>query len=419
MTTEPQASALFRVTRIFLPFVVGYFLSFAYRTVTAVISPHLTAELGIAATALGVLAAMYFVTFAAFQPVVGVMLDRYGPRRVDSALLLLAAAGAALFALGENLEHLAIGRALVGAGVSAALMSSLTAIGQWWPREKLPLVNGLFVASGALGAVFATTPVQALLTVTDWRGVFWGLSIATLAAAALIFMTAPERKADPNAPKVSLKELTGGMARLLVSARFWGLAPAMAFTQSVFMAYISLWAGPWLRDVNGLSPSEVAAHLQWAALGMVAGYAGFGLMAETLRRALGVAPLTVSAVGIFCALSLQAALVLGAPVPPAVVWTSYAFFAGAPFMGYAILAQQAPPELAGRANASLNLVMFVASFTVQSAVGAIIDQFPKTASGYAPQGHATALGLCLMLEIAAFVWVLYTQFWRRRAAVPA
>jgi predicted MFS family arabinose efflux permease len=409
MMTEQQPSAFFRISRIFLPFVVGYFLSFAYRTVTAVISPHLTAELSIAATALGVLAAMYFVTFAAFQPVVGVLLDRYGPRRVDSGLLLLAAGGAMLFALGENLQQLAVGRALVGAGVSAALMSSLTAIGQWWPREKLPLVNGLFVASGALGAVFATTPVQALLTITDWRGVFWGLAAATLVASALIFFTVPDRRADPAAAPVSLKALVGGMAQLLVSARFWRLAPTMAFTQSVFMAYISLWAGPWLRDVNGLAAEEVARHLQWAALGMVAGYAGFGLMAETLRRALGVAPLTVSAAGIACALSLQGLLVFGAPLPPAVVWTAYAFFAGAPFMGYAILAQQVPQELAGRANASLNFVMFVASFTIQSAVGGVIDLFPKTAAGYAPHAHAVALGGCLTLEIAAFVWMLYAQ----------
>lgn len=415
--TDEQPSALYRVLRVFMPFVVGYFLSFAYRTVTAVISPHLTAELNIAATALGVLAAMYFVTFAAFQPVVGVLLDRYGPRRVDACLLLFAAAGAALFAVGDNLQELAVGRALVGAGVSAALMSSLTAIGQWWPREKLPLMNGLFVASGALGAVFATTPVQALLTVTDWRGVFWGLSAATVAAALLIFFVVPDRRGGGG--NLSLKELVGGMARLLASAGFWRLAPAMAFTQSVFMAYISLWAGPWLRDVNGLGAADVASHLQWAAMGMVAGYAGFGLMAETLRRALGVQPLTVSAVGILCALVLQAALALGAPLPPALVWTSYAFFAGAPFMGYAILAQQVPPELAGRANASLNFVMFVASFTIQSAIGAVIDLFPKTATGYPPHAHATALGLCLALEIAAFGWMLYTQFRARRSAVPA
>lgn len=414
--TEETLSTTHRVLRIFLPFVVGYFLSFAYRTVTAVISGKLTAELGIDATALGLLAAMYFITFAAFQPVVGVMIDRYGPRKVDSTLLLLAAAGAALFAMGENLSQLALGRALVGAGVSAALMSSLTAIGQWWPREKLPLMNGLFVASGALGAVFATTPVQALLTVTDWRGVFWGMTVATLAASALIFFVAPDRR-GAAAGTATIRELVGGMARLLVSAQFWRLAPAMAFTQSVFMAYISLWAGPWLRDVNGLGPADVAAHLQWAALGMVVGYAGFGLMAETLRRALGVSPLTISAVGIACALGLQIALVAGAPLPPAVLWPAYSFFAGAPFMGYAILAQQAPPELAGRANASLNFVMFVVGFTLQSAIGAVIDQFPKTATGgYAPQGHAAALSMCLVVEIGAYAWMLLHQVKAMRPA---
>lgn len=416
--TEDQPSTLYRVLRIFMPFVVGYFLSFAFRTVTAVISGKLTSELGIDAAALGLLAAMYFITFAAFQPLVGVLIDRYGPRRVDSSLLLLAAAGAALFATGDDLQELALGRALVGAGVSAALMSSLTAVGQWWPREKLPLVNGLFVASGALGAVFATTPVQALLTVTDWRGVFWGLTGATLFASALIFFVAPDRR-GAGGGAATLRELVGGMASLLTSAGFWRLAPTMAFTQSVFMAYISLWAGPWLRDVDGMEPTAVASHLQWAALGMVAGYAGFGLMAETLRRALGVTPLTVSSVGVACALLLQAALVFGAPLPPWALWTGWSFFAGAPFMGYAILAQQVPPELAGRANASLNFVMFVVGFALQSAVGVVIDRFPRIGAGYAPEGHAAALGICLTIEVAAFAWMLFHLLRDRRKPVPA
>lgn len=406
MTDEPQQpGAAFRMLRIFLPFVLGYFLSFAFRTVNAVISGQLTGELGLDATALGLLTASYFITFAAFQPVVGILLDRYGPRRVDAALLLLAAGGAALFAVGETLEQLAVGRALIGAGVSSALMASLTAIGQWWPRERLPMMNGLFVASGALGAVFATTPVQALLSITDWRGVFWGMTAATVAAAAVIWFVAPDRRGAHGAG-VSFGQLLGGMARLLTGATFWRLAPALAFAQAISMAYISLWTGPWLRDVNGFAPPDVAIHLQWMALGMVAGSACFGLLAESLRRALGLAPLTIAIAGMFCALLVEILLAAHAPLPPAILWSAFSFFAGAPIMGYAIVTQQAPPELAGRANTALNLVVFSGSFALQSIIGAVIDLFPRVNAGYAPQGHAAALWGCVALEGAALAWLL-------------
>src|SRR5262249_10208311 len=98
--------------RVFLPFVAGYYLSYLFRTVNAVIAAPLTAELGLGAGDLGLLTAVYFLTFAAAQIPIGVLLDRYGPRRIQSTLLVYAAAGAALFAASDNFFLLLVGRAL-------------------------------------------------------------------------------------------------------------------------------------------------------------------------------------------------------------------------------------------------------------------------------------------------------------------
>ncbi|NMQ19446.1 MFS transporter [Candidatus Competibacter phosphatis] len=81
--------------RIFLPFAAGYFLSYLYRTINAVLSPYLVAELRLDATDLGLLTSVYFLTFAAFQLPLGMLLDRFGPRRVEATLLLFAAAAPA------------------------------------------------------------------------------------------------------------------------------------------------------------------------------------------------------------------------------------------------------------------------------------------------------------------------------------
>jgi MFS family permease len=109
--------------RVLLPFGFGYFLSFLYRTVNAVIGPEVAASLGLGAAELGLLTSAYFVAFAAFQIPLGVLLDRYGPRHVEAALVLVAAAGAVVFARGESTLTLALGRALIGLGVSACLGS--------------------------------------------------------------------------------------------------------------------------------------------------------------------------------------------------------------------------------------------------------------------------------------------------------
>src|SRR5512147_1998285 len=95
--------------RVFAPFAAGYFLSFLYRAVNAVLAPELLRDLGMGASALGLLTATYFITFASFQIPLGVLLDRFGPRRVEAFLLLVAATGAFCFARAETISQLLIG----------------------------------------------------------------------------------------------------------------------------------------------------------------------------------------------------------------------------------------------------------------------------------------------------------------------
>lgn len=116
----PASTAL----RVFLPFGAGYFLSYLYRSVNAVIALDLAASIGLDAATLGLLTSAYFLTFAAFQLPLGVLLDRYGARRVEAVLLLFAGLGAFLFWLGETPAALIAGRALIGLGVSACLMAA-------------------------------------------------------------------------------------------------------------------------------------------------------------------------------------------------------------------------------------------------------------------------------------------------------
>lgn len=391
-----------RVLTVFLPFALAYFLSYLYRTVNAVIADELTAALGVTAAGLGFLTSAYFIAFGLFQPPLGLLLDRFGPRRVESALLLVAAAGAVLFALGGDLATLAVGRALIGLGVSACLMAALTANVMWWPRERLPMINGLFLACGGLGAVFATTPVRALLDVTDWRGLFLGIAAATVAVAALLFVTVPERRLE-GAGRATLGDMLRGTAAVFRSAAFWRLAPACAAVQGAFLAYISLWAGPWLRDVEAMDRLAVATHLQNAAVAMVVGYASFGLIADAVRR-IGLTPLAVQTAGVSVAVAVQGAMALGiGGLSPMAGWVLYAYFASSSVMGYSVLTQWFPAELAGRVNTAVNLLMFVVAFTLQPAIGWLLGMFPA-GTGYAAEGHRAAMLAVVALQAACVAW---------------
>ena len=145
---------------MFLPFVAAYYLSFLFRTINATVAGALTAEFGLGAGDLGLLTSVYYLTFAAAQIPIGILLDRYGPGRIQSAVMVAAALGAALFAVSDNFWLLFGGRALIGLGVAASMTAGLKALVLWFPKERIPLLNGLMIMLGGLGALTATLPAE-------------------------------------------------------------------------------------------------------------------------------------------------------------------------------------------------------------------------------------------------------------------
>jgi MFS family permease len=186
--------------RVFLPFATGYYFSYFLRNVNAVIAPELTRELGVSAADLGLLTSAYLLAFGAVQLPLGLALDRYGARRVEASLLLVAAAGCGLFAVGASLTQLAVARALIGLGVSACLMASFKAFSQWFGTERQASLNAAIMAAGGLGALTASTPLAWAIPQYGWRAVFAAFwLVAGLAVAVAIFST-PEKPAGakPN-----------------------------------------------------------------------------------------------------------------------------------------------------------------------------------------------------------------------------
>jgi len=395
---------LVAVLTVFLPFAGGYFLSYLYRTVNSVIAPQLVADLGLSAADLGLLTAAYFFSFAAFQLPLGLLLDRYGPRRVQACLLLVAALGAVLFALGPSKELLMAGRALIGLGVAGGLMASFKAITLWFPKERWPLVNGCFVAMGGLGAMTATAPVELALGFTDWRGIFLGLGAVTLLAASVIFLVVPERPRD--GPVLGVADLVAGLRRVYGAPLFWRIAPLGFLAAAAGMSIQSLWAGPWLRDVAGLDRAGVAGGLLLIATALTLGAALTGLVTDLLGRR-GVDPLLVMGGG--GGLFLLALGILTLQMLPGALWPwlLFALAGNSVMLGYPILCRHFPLDHAGRVNAGINVLVFGFAFLSQYGIGAIIDLWPVDPNGaYALEGYRAGFGLVFLLVLLAYIWFL-------------
>jgi type IV secretory pathway TrbF-like protein/sugar phosphate permease len=383
---------------VFLPFAAGYYLSYLFRTINALISGQLTSDLSLDAADLGLLTSVYFLTFAAAQIPIGVLLDRYGPRRVQSALLLVAAAGAALFAASEAFLPLVVARAMIGLGVAAALTAGLKAIILWFPKERVALLNGYMIMLGALGAVTATAPAERLIDWTGWRGLFELLAAATAASAVVIYLAVPEpvvaeRK---SATPASLKTV-------YADSRFWRLAPLSATCVGSAWALQGLWAAPWLADVEGLDRTSLISHLFVMALALSLGALLLGSIADRMRCR-GVGPQGPLVIVATLFIAAQVSLILRLPFPSLLPWSVVGIVGAGTVLSYAIVAEYFPKEIAGRANGALNVFHLGWAFVLQYATGLVLEQWPNQDGHYPAIAYQVAFGLNVALQIAALAW---------------
>lgn len=389
---------------VFLPFAAGYYLSYLFRTINALISGHLMADIGLGAAELGLLTSVYFLVFAAAQIPVGILLDRFGPRRVQSALLLIAAAGAGLFAMSNGFLSLLIARAMIGLGVAAALTAGLKSIVLWFPREGVALLNGYMVMLGSLGAVTATAPAEHLIAWMGWRQLFEILAAATGATAVLIYVVVPERVIVP-----SKASIPATLSSVFGDRRFWRIAPLSATCVGSAWSLQGLWASTWLTDVEGFDRASLVRQLFTMSI-VLSGCAWFfGMMVHYFRRiGIGAEPILTTVAVLFIA--AQSALILRVPLPSLLPWSAVAAVGAASVVSFAVIADYFPPELAGRANGALNVLHFGWAFLAQYATGLILEQWSTGDSHKAILAYQVAFGINVVPQIAALGWFALPWF---------
>jgi MFS family permease len=398
------------ILRVFLPFVAAYYLSFLFRTINATVAGSLTSEFGLSAGDLGLLTSVYYLTFAAAQIPIGILLDRYGPGLIQSAVMIAAALGAALFAVSDNFWLLLGGRALIGLGVAASLTAGLKALVLWFPCERIPLLNGLMIMLGALGALTATLPAEFLLVSMGWRALFVLLAIASAGCALFIYFVVPEVSA---AMSVGGGPTPNSLRTIYADPRFWRLAPLSAACIGTAWALQGLWAAPWLGDVERLDRSGLLWHLLIMAIALSLGGLLWGLAVDRARRC-GTGPRTLLGLVATVFIVAQLALILRLPLPSYVPWIVVATVGAGTVLSYAILAEYFPKELAGRANAALNLFHIGGAFVVQYMTGLVLQLWDPTNGHYPEIAYQTAFAFNVGLQIVAGVWFALTWILKRR-----
>jgi MFS family permease len=405
---SPRLSGVAVFFYVFLPFALGHYLSSLLRNVNAVLAPNLVGSLALTPGQLGLLTSAFFFAFALVQLPVGIALDRYGPRKVQLVLMLIAALGAWLFARGQGFGQLVLARAIMGCGLGGCFMSAVKAISTWIAPSKLPSVHGYLIAVGGLGAASSTMPVRLALEHMDWRGLFILLAALTAASGALIWLFAPRCAAAPAGVRTPMLPAILSVYR---TPGFRSTISLVLLPHAVFFGIQGLWIGRWLSDVARFPDDAVAYLLYLSMAAVIFGAIAVGMITEWAGKR-GVKPLEVAGAGIALFVLVQIAFVVG--YKPSFQLLSVLFTLVGTITGieYAIVAQSMPRELTGRAATCLNLLIFVGAFLVQAGFGLVIGLWRPDAGGRYPAiAYQVAFAALVLLQLPGLI-----GYGRRRAA---
>ena len=415
---------------VFVVFAFAYFLSALIRAITATLSPTLTVELGLQARDLGLLAGGYFLGFAAMQLPLGQWLDRFGPKKVIICFLSVAVIGCLAFSKATSFYGLLAARMLCGAGVSACLMAPLTGYRRWFEPSSQLRANSWMLMTGSMGMVASTLPVQWLMPIWGWRGIFVGLAAMVVVAVLAIWLIVPVWQHATTAVTASQTEATvptvpKGYAAVWAHPYFRSLVPLGFFSYGGLVAVQTLWASPWMIKVAGYSAAQAATGLFWINVAMLCTFWLWGALNPWLVRH-GVSTDRLIVRGLPLSFMILAIIIIAAEAinTPATAifegknsifgmlngqnWLFWALYCMA--CTFVSLAQPAigmafVPELAGRALSAFNLVIFAGVFVVQWGIGLLIDGFK--ALGWpaiaAFQGAFTVYLLCGVASYLYFV----------------
>jgi MFS family permease len=315
------------------------------------------------------------LVYAALQIPVGVLLDRFGSRRLLLAGALTMAAGQLVLALADDFTGALLARILVGAGDAMTFISVLRLVSAWFPARRIPVMTQLTGITGQLGQVLSAVPLVALLHGPGWTPAF--LSASALAVLAAVLSVAALRDAPPGttvrAPLTSARHI---LDQLKDAWRHPGTRLGLwshFVTQFSGTVFVMLWGFPFLVTAQGLAPATASALL---TVYVVAGMA----VAPVLGRLVARHPFRRSWLVLGIAFSNAAAWAVVLALPgPAPLWLLVALVliltVGGPgsMIGFDFARTFNPPHRLGTATGIVNVGGFAASLVTILVVGVVLD----------------------------------------------
>ena len=385
-----------------------YFYEFVLRVSPQVLVNNLMHSFGIGAGAVGVISAFYLYSYAPMQLPVGMLIDRYGIKKLLSVASVVCGSGAVLFSLSIGVVTASIGRFCIGLGSAFAFVSMVYITTHWFGAKRRALLIGLANSIAMLGASCGGGPLASLISAVGWRHAIMGIGFFGIMLAGAIYWSLREDADDLRIEKETAFKRTRMLSSLKVvftSWRSWinGLvAICFYLTTTVFAG---LWGVPFIESAHGVTKTVASYAISMVFVGWLVGGPIIGLVSDTLGKR--VAILRIAMLLCLCALS---AVVYITQIP---LWAVYVLtflvglFSSGELLNFTVSIELNPLFVKATAVAFTNFLVSVGDGIAQPVTGFFLDMFwkGKVIDGipyYTTQDYQHALTLLPILLIIGF-----------------
>jgi predicted MFS family arabinose efflux permease len=262
----------------------AYAIAFLQRVSPQSVSLSFMQDFGTDAAGVAMLASSYFWGYTLMQIPAGLLVDRYGVKRVVLFSMAASSLGSFAFALAPNLMDVFAARLIVACGDALVFTALLKLVALSFTDERFGVMSGISQVSGYVGGVMATTPLAAAVTGFGWRACF--IFIACVGVANLAFASLTLK---PDAVSRSAKTLGGVLAasgKALSQIANWGCAMTFASHFAVVTTLSGVWGIPMVAHFFNMSPSAASTPLLAFMVGNAIGSIGLGHAADRAAASL-------------------------------------------------------------------------------------------------------------------------------------
>lgn len=411
-STRPYSrrAAILRMAPVLgIAFILAHFL----RSAPAVIAPNLRTELGLTPAELSSLPAAIFLGAAIMQLPVGVLLDKFGPRRTMSGLFMLAAIGAIIFSLAQTVPMLTLALFLIGCGAAPVFMGVMYLLSRWIARDKLATGTAISISVGGAGMLLSASPFAAAVELYGWRDSLLAVGIFSVGISVALLLLVRDRPEDSTAPNTTetLLQTILGLRTILADKRIYSFAAATGVSVGALVTIRNLWIGPYLNDVFALdlvARGNVIFVVSLAWLISALAYGPLDRWFDTRRGVVTGGMLLYTGTLIALAVNSSPSVVVAT-----ILLSAFALFAAMASPIFAHARSLFPETHTGRAFTAINVFTWTGVFFMQMGTGAILDAFPVDELGRSP-----AIAYRTMFGVLAVALLIALVAYRRVADVP-